>query len=609
MYDSNFLNLLRDKITLSDVIGRSVRIINKGRNKVACCPFHKEKTPSFHIQDDKGFYHCFGCGAHGDVISFVMQQDGLSFKEAVEKLAEENGIELPKTTEIKKQNKEEIDKIQLTYNINEEACKFFQKCIFDDSGKVGLNYITKRGLTVENIKKFKIGFAPQGFNNLIQYLAKFGFNEKQLELAGLVAKGDNDGYYDKFRNRVMFPVLDKKGRVIAFTGRVIDKNDIPKYMNSPETLIYHKSDVLFNYFFARKSIYDLKYALLVEGNLDAITLSINGIENVVAPMGTAITIKQIEELWKITDEIVVCLDGDLAGKKASLRLANLVLPILVPTKSMKFITLPTDQDPDDFIKQNGKSGFINYIQNQNSCLSLSEFLWKNELNLLNLNLEKKYITPEERGILESKIIEITKQIQNQLVSKNFENFYRNQIFLISKYNGSKRAIDYRNITKIDYKKDVKPVNSIDLLKQNIINIEKRIFCMIIDCLPLVDQVFQTYNVDIFNINYINEDSSKLVDIFLKIYETNEINNKEFLFNILEKNNFNNYIIESSRYNNILENKKVDYLYSLILERNINLLEIEVKNLSFENNDEIRRKNIINELEVLQDKKNKLDEEL
>ena len=609
MYDSNFLNLLRDKITLSDVIGRSVRIINKGRNKVACCPFHKEKTPSFHIQDDKGFYHCFGCGAHGDVISFVMQQDGLSFKEAVEKLAEENGIELPKTTEIKKQNKEEIDKIQLTYNINEEACKFFQKCIFDDSGKVGLNYITKRGLTVENIKKFKIGFAPQGFNNLIQYLAKFGFNEKQLELAGLVAKGDNDGYYDKFRNRVMFPVLDKKGRVIAFTGRVIDKNDIPKYMNSPETLIYHKSDVLFNYFFARKSIYDLKYALLVEGNLDAITLSINGIENVVAPMGTAITIKQIEELWKITDEIVVCLDGDLAGKKASLRLANLVLPILVPTKSMKFITLPTDQDPDDFIKQNGKSGFINYIQNQNSCLSLSEFLWKNELNLLNLNLDKKYITPEERGILESKIIEITKQIQNQLVSKNFENFYRNQLFLISKYTGSKRAIDYRNITKIDYKKDVKPVNSIDLLKQNIKNIEKCMFCMIIDYMPLIDQVFQMYNVDIFNINYINDDSNKLIDIFLKIYETNEIENKDFLLNILEKNNFNNYIIESSRYNNILENKKVDYLYSLILERNINLLEIEVKNLSFENNDEIRRKNIINELEVLQDKKNKLDEEL
>ena len=609
MYDSNFLNLLRDKITLSDVIGRSVRIINKGRNKVACCPFHKEKTPSFHISDEKGFYHCFGCGAHGDVISFVMQQDGLSFKEAVEKLAEENGIELPKTTEIKKQNKEEIDKIQLTYNINEEACKFFQKCIFDDSGKVGLNYITKRGLTIENIKKFKIGFAPQGVNNLIQYLAKFGFNEKQLELAGLVARGDNDGYYDKFRNRVMFPVLDKKGRVIAFTGRVVDKNDIPKYMNSPETLIYHKSDVLFNYFFARKSIYDLKYALLVEGNLDAITLSINGIENVVAPMGTAITIKQIEELWKITDEIVVCLDGDSAGKKASLRLANLVLPNLTPTKSMKFITLPTDQDPDDFIKQNGKSGFINYIQNQNSCLSLSEFLWKNELNSLNLNLEKKYITPEEKSILETRTTEIIKQIQNQLVSKNFENFYRNQIFLISKYNGSKRAIDYRNITKIDYKKDVKPVNSIDLLKQNIKNIEKCIFCMIIDYMPLIDQVFQMYNVDIFNSNYINDDSNKLIDIFLKIYETNEIENKDFLLNILEKNNFNNYIIESNRYNKILENKKVDYLYSLVLERNINLLEIEVKNLSFENNDEIRRKNIISELEFLQDKKNKLDEEL
>lgn len=608
MYDSSFLNLLRDKVTLSDVIGRSVRIINKGRNKVACCPFHKEKTPSFHISDEKGVYHCFGCGAHGDVISFVMQQEGLSFKEAVEKLAEENGIELPKTMEIKKQNKEEIDKIQLIYNINEEACKFFQKCIFDDVGRVGLNYITKRGLTVENIKKFKIGFAPQSFNALIQYLSKCGFNEKQLELAGLVAKNESN-YYDKFRNRVMFPVLDKKGRVIAFTGRVVDKNDIPKYMNSPETLIYHKSDVLFNYFFARKSIYDLKYALLVEGNLDAITLSINGIENVVAPMGTAITVRQIEELWKITDEIIVCLDGDSAGKKASVRLANLVLPNLTPMKNIKFVTLPTDQDPDDFIKNNGKSGFVNYINNKNNCLSLSEFLWKNELDLLNLNLDKKYITPEEKGILETRLTEIIKQIQNQLVFRNFENFYKNQIFLISKYSGSKRAIDYRNLTKIDYKKDVKPVNSIDLLKQNIENIEKCMFCMIIDYMPLIDQIFQMYNVDIFNIDYISENSNELVDIFLKIYESNEIGNKEILFDILEKNNFNNYIIESNRYNNILENKKVDYLYSLVLERNINLLEIEVKNLSFENNDEVKRKNIIGELELLQDKKNKLDEEL
>ena len=608
MYDSSFLNLLRDKVTLSDVIGRSVRIINKGRNKVACCPFHKEKTPSFHISDEKGVYHCFGCGAHGDVISFVMQQEGLSFKEAVEKLAEENGIELPKTMEIKKQNKEEIDKIQLIYNINEEACKFFQKCIFDDVGRVGLNYITKRGLTVENIKKFKIGFAPQSFNALIQYLSKCGFNEKQLELAGLVAKNESN-YYDKFRNRVMFPVLDKKGRVIAFTGRVVDKNDIPKYMNSPETLIYHKSDVLFNYFFARKSIYDLKYALLVEGNLDAITLSINGIENVVAPMGTAITVRQIEELWKITDEIIVCLDGDSAGKKASVRLANLVLPNLTPMKNIKFVTLPTDQDPDDFIKNNGKSGFVNYINNKNNCLSLSEFLWKNELDLLNLNLDKKYITPEEKGILETRITEIIKQIQNQLVFRNFENFYKNQIFLISKYSGSKRAIDYRNLTKIDYKKDVKPVNSIDLLKQNIENIEKCMFCMIIDYMPLIDQIFQMYNVDIFNIDYISENSNELVDIFLKIYESNKIGNKEILFDILEKNNFNNYIIESNRYNNILENKKVDYLYSLVLERNINLLEIEVKNLSFENNDEVKRKNIIGELELLQDKKNKLDEEL
>ncbi|MBR2140887.1 MAG: DNA primase [Rickettsiales bacterium] len=607
MYDNNFLNLLKEKIVLSDVISRSVRLINRGRNKVACCPFHKEKTPSFNVNDDKGFYHCFGCGAHGDVITFTMNQDGLSFKDAVEKLATENGIELPKLKNSTK-NKEELDTIHIVQDINEKSCLFFQKCIFENIGKRGLNYIIKRGLNTDSVKKFKIGFAPDDFASLIEYLKSCGFSEKQMELAGVVARNNNGNYYDKFRNRVMFPVLDKNGKVIAFTGRVINKDDMPKYMNSPETAIYHKSDVLFNYFFAKKSIYDNKNVILVEGNLDAITLSVNGIENVVAPMGTAITLKQIEILWKATDEIIVCLDGDSAGQKASLRLANLVLPILTPMKNMKFVFLPKDQDPDDFVKNNGKMVFLDYINDQNNCFSLSEFLWKNEISTIKSLENNKYITPEEKSLLETKFSTITKQINDPLVSKNFEDFYKRQIFLISKYTGNKKATNYRTLTKIDYKKNVKSINSVDLLKQNVINIEKQMFSLMISYLPVVDQIFQTYNVDMFNMEYTDSKSNELIGIFLKLYEANDIENKELLLNILEKNNFNDYIINSGRYNHILDSKKVNYLYSLVIERNINTLEIEVKNLSFKNDNESKRKNIMNELDELRSKKNTLDDD-
>lgn len=606
MYDSNFINLIKDKVVLSDVIGKTVRILNKGRNKVACCPFHKEKTPSFYISDEKGVYHCFGCGAHGNVINFIMQQEGLSFKEAIEKLAKDNGITLP--SKIKNStNKQEVDKINIIYDINEKTCNFFQNCIFSDIGINGLNYIKKRGLNNENIKKFKIGFAPQGFNNLRNYLSKFNYSDKQMEMAGVLTKNEN-GYYDKFRNRIIFPVFDKVGKIIAFTGRVVNKNDIPKYMNSPETLLYHKSDVLFNYFFARKSIYDKKCAILVEGNIDAIMLSINGIENVVAPMGTAITIKQIEELWKITNEIIVCLDGDSAGQKASLRLANLVLPTLSQTKSIKFVLLPSEQDPDDFIKINGKSGFITYIQNRNNCIPLSEFLWKNELKTIDFSQDKKYITPEEKGVLENKISTIVKQIVNPVVSKNFENFYKNQLFLISKFDKNNKISNYRNLTKINYRQNIIPINSIDSLKQNILNIENKMFCIMINYLQVVDQIFQLYNVDMLNMNYTNPISNKIIDIFIKMYETNNIENKKMLIENLEKNNLNDYIIRSNVYNNIVENKKVKYLYGLVLERNINLLGIEAKNLSIENNNENRRKSIIEELEILQIKKNEIDEE-
>lgn len=607
MYNTQFLNLLKEKVVLSDIISKRLKIIIKGRDKVACCPFHKEKTPSFHINDERGFYHCFGCGVHGDVISFLMEQDGLSFKEAVENLAEEYGIELPKLNKNITILKQDIDEISSLYDINEKTCQFFQNIILENKGKVGLNYILSRGLNIENIKKFRIGFAPNDNNNLIVYLKKFGFTEKQMEKAGVANIGDN-GYYDKFRNRIIFPVFDKKGKVIAFTGRVIDKNKMPKYMNSPETFVYHKSEVLFNYFFAKKSIYDNKKAILVEGNLDAISLSINGIENVVAPMGTAVTTKQIEELWKITDEIIVCLDGDLAGKKASKRVSLLVLPILSATKNIKFVFLPEGQDPDDLMKLLGKNNFINFLKDKNNCLSLSEFIWKNELDELNIDSNKDYITPEQKSNLEVRLQNIVKQINNKFVAKNFEDFYKKQLFFITKFDARKKIIKYKDVTEINYKKIIAPPNSIENLEKNIIKIEDNIFYLLINQLKLIDKIFQIYNIDILNMNFIGNNSNKLISIFLNIYESNMINDKEFLIKILEKNELKSYIINNNRFNKDSDEKKLKYLYSLILDRNIILLEIEIKELATKNNNEEKRKNIYKELEVLYKKRNDLEYE-
>lgn len=603
MYDNNFLDLIKSKIVLSDIIGRTVQIIRHGRNKVACCPFHKEKTPSFNINDDKGFYHCFGCGVHGDVISFIMAQEGLDFKNAVEKLANDNGIELPKLDEkfLKKQQKIRNEQ-DIIYRINEEACKFFENNIFKNSGRCGLDYILNRGLSQDNIKKFRIGFAINSFDNLLIYLRNLGFSDEDIKKSGVVAINEK-GIYDKFRNRIIFPILDNIGRVIAFTGRVIDNDDLPKYMNSPDTSLYHKSDVLFNYYFAKKAIYDNGNVIIVEGNLDALSLSINGIENVVAPMGTAITKQQIEKLWKVTDEIIVCLDGDNAGQKASKRLAMLVLPMLLPIKSIKFIFLPNNQDPDDLIRSLGSNGFIDFIKSKKNSLSLSEFIWLSEIKNLNINVDKE-VTPEIKSNLEAKLIDISKRIENNIVSKNFLNFYKKQLFNLERFSNNKKTLNYQNMTRINYKKSVDLPNSISSLKRNIIIIEKNILFLLIHNPYILKSFFESYNIDISSINFLDINALKIIDIISKNFD-----NKDSLLYELEKSGFNNYINSNMNLISFAEEKYVKYLYSLFLERNAFLFEIELKELALKDGSWAKRTIIYEELELLRKKKTDLDNEI
>ncbi|MDR1494653.1 MAG: DNA primase [Rickettsiales bacterium] len=613
MRDSNFLNLLKSKVTLSDVIGKSVRLIQRGKNKIARCPFHSEKTPSFQVNDEKGFYHCFGCGVHGDVFDFMMQKEGLSLNEAMKILADENGLELPvPSRQAEEKYRKTTEEFDIIYNINEKSCVFFQNCLLSPGGAVGLDYIRKRGLSSADIERFRIGFAPNSYGQLINHLRDLGFSEDRMIMAGVVARNERSAY-DKFRNRVIFPVFGDSGRVIAFSGRVLEKDALPKYMNSPETQLYHKGDVLFNYFFARKSIIASKYAILVEGNMDALSLYSRGIENVVSPMGTAATQQQMEKLWKIAEEIVVCFDGDLAGQKASKRLALLVLPIMRADRSLRIVSMPENTDPDDMIRLFGKEYFLKYLEDKKNSMVLSEFLWTSELRDVGLSMESLTIIPEQKNRLETILNRITEEIGNGIVQKNFRNFYRNKLFRLGRSENSSRpkygsgqAVSYRTITNLDPRKSTVPPNSVENLKNSMVNIEKYMFYVLIGNVGLVEKIFQNYNVDVFAINFLSCDAAGVVSALSEASGQNRAGDKSFVYTILEKNGLKDYITGSLRFRENSTENNLEYLYSLILERNALLLEIEIRELALRNDNEDRRKVLSVELETLNEQRNALN---
>lgn len=591
MYPESFIKELENTIPISDLVGRKLQLKRRGRDYVACCPFHHEKTPSFSVSDSKGIYHCFGCGKTGNIFTFAMETEALNFKEAVEYLANLYGIQLPKLERKKDIKKEEIDEIELIYKINELSCQFFEENLFKFYGKQALNYATKRGLNKDNIKKFRIGFAVDDYSMLLNYLKSLNFKEDIIEKAGVIAKG-NSSYYDKFRNRLMFPVLDKKGRVIAFSGRIIG-DGMPKYMNSPETKIYIKGKTLFNYYFAKKSIYDENFAVLVEGNLDAISLSINGVENVVAPMGTGITENQIKELWNTTDNIFVCLDGDKAGQKASIRLSKLVLPLISTGKNIKFVFLPNNLDPDDFIKQYGKIEFNNLLKNS---VSLSDYLWNNEIKLLNID-DNVEIIPEKKAELEKNIFKLLDSIVDLKLKSHFEQFYRNKLWKLDKssYKFEKNPI------KSDELKTAKSKLNMNLIEKN----ERKICTLLVKFPTLIEKIFNKYKIDILSCNFINEKSNLILSIIEKFI--NSKNNQNFLKELLEKNDLNNYInsrdvfLSDSYISSLTEEKSLEIINILLLEKQIMLLEFDLKEAS-EIGDVAKTKRLNDELLSLRKKK-------
>jgi DNA primase len=363
-----FIEDLRQRVPLSDVVGRRVKLIRKGRRHSGLCPFHAEKTPSFSVVDDDGFYHCFGCGVHGDAISFLREMDGLEFMEAVERLAEMAGLAVPRTVP---QDPAASRQRKATLDILEETTLFFEAALRSDDGRGATRYLKQRGLNSAIVKTYRIGYSPR--MGLRAALKGKGFSDEDMLVAGVIRKADRDGsLYDYFRDRVMFPIENRQGKVIAFGARALGDAQ-PKYLNSGDGPTFSKKSVLYGWVPAREGLRRNLPLVVAEGYMDVIAIHHSGAAAAVAPLGTALTPEQIALLWKLHDEPVLCFDGDAAGQRAQTRALERILPLLEPGRSARLAVLPEGKDPDDLIAASGPEGFRKVI---GTARSLVDSLWE-----------------------------------------------------------------------------------------------------------------------------------------------------------------------------------------------------------------------------------------
>ncbi len=418
-FPPEFLDELRHRVALSQVIGRRVRLVQRGREFKGLCPFHDEKTPSFTVNEDKGFFHCFGCGTHGDVIGFVMQADKLSFPEAVERLAGEAGLEVPAATP---GGRARAESRATLIKVMEAAGAWFERQLRLPVGAPALAYLKGRGLDDETIKRFRLGFAPpsrRGAGRLLMgALGQQGADQDLLVEAGLMKRPDDGGpAFDYFRNRIMFPIGDRRGRVIAFGARAMGDAQ-PKYLNSPETPLFVKGRTLYGLAHARAAAAEGRQVIVTEGYTDVIALNRAGFTGAVAPLGTALTEAQIEALWRLAPEPILCFDGDDAGRRAALRAAERALPLLTPGKSLQFAELPAGEDPDSLVARGGAQAMRQVLERAEP---LVEVVWRMETAGARLD------TPERRAEVRRRLRDRATSIAERSVSQDYLAEFRDRL--------------------------------------------------------------------------------------------------------------------------------------------------------------------------------------
>ncbi|GAA5050387.1 DNA primase [Erythrobacter westpacificensis] len=394
-----WLDELKSRITLSTLIQRTVKLQRAGREWKACCPFHSENTPSFYVNDQKGFYHCFGCQQHGGAIDWMMEQHGLPFIDAVKELASEAGMEVPAPDPRAAQRAEQRATL---HDVMAAAQEWFVAQLASPAGQQARAYLERRGLSEHTIRRFGFGWAPDDKQAIKKALEKF--DERLLIEAGLLIEVEDKVPYSRFRGRVMLPIQDARERAIAFGGRILqDREGVAKYLNSPDTPLFDKGRTLYNLHRAATASRKTDRVIVAEGYMDVIALAAAGIEDAVAPMGTALTEQQIELLWRMADKPVLCFDGDKAGTRAAMRAAERALPLLRPGHSLRVVQLPTGLDPDDLIKRDGRKGMDKLLEEPKSLLDL---IWEHERDASTLT------SPEDKAGLKARLIEHTEAIQH-----------------------------------------------------------------------------------------------------------------------------------------------------------------------------------------------------
>ncbi len=524
-YSKEFITEIKSRLRVSDVVGKYVKLTQRGNEYVGLSPFKNEKTPSFTVNDEKEFYHCFSTAEHGDIFSFLMKHKNMSYPETIETLAKQAGLD-PERGMIRDKNFKEKNYSALKI-IMEEASNFYHLNLVKNQNT--MDYLDRRSVKNEIIKMFGLGYADYKGNSLFHYLKGKGHETKDMISLGLIKKSkDSESYYDFFRNRLMFPIRDYRSNTIAFGGRALDSSPI-KYINSSDNPIFKKSFQLYNLDLAIKENRKVKDLIIVEGYMDVISLFQNNFKTTVAPLGTALTAYQLERSWKVCENPIILFDGDEAGQKAAIRVSKLALNNLKPDLSLRFCILPVDTDPDDFIQKYGSSELSSKLVNS---YSLSEFIWKNELNKETLS------TPEKKAGFEKRIRSLVSQVNNETVKQYYSSYFETQLnnykFSSKKY--INRGNQYNNLS---ISREIFKSDRVDKSSHVSATREKIIIIALIENPFLLDK----YSEELGHLQFNDDKLNKMVVSILEF--SSSINNKDLenteLRPYLENKGFNQLI--------------------------------------------------------------------
>ena len=494
-FGSQLIDEIKTRIKVSDIVSKKVKLAPKGKEFIGLSPFSNEKTPSFTVSDEKGFYHCFSSGEHGSVFDFVMKTENLSFKEAVKKLASYAGIKIEESV-YKKEDIIVQNKIKNLKDISKISAEFYHHNLKRELkiNKYIQEIFKKRNFNETIINNFNLGYAPKKNDTLYNYLKSKNFSSKDILDSGLIiVSSKNNEKFDRFNNRIIFPIFDYFSNVVGFGGRALSKNQIGKYVNSPSTDIFKKGDLLFGWQQCKNNPIQKNELYIVEGYTDVISMHNAGFKNTVAPLGTAISVKQIIYSWRISKEPTLCMDGDDAGQKASKRIPELIFPYLKPGYSLNFSKLPSGEDPDSLILSNNLKDLNLSLE---SKLSLVDYLWNN------LIYGKNFNTPEKRAELEEEINRLTNLINDFTVKKNYKNFFREKFFQEFKFSGKQT----QNKKKKEY-----------ILSKNIININKITERVLIGTIILYPNLLKKVSDNFKSLNFTQEKFNNIKDLIVEFF--------------------------------------------------------------------------------------------